>query len=672
MKTLKYIIFLLTLALTGLSLTGCNSEDNLNTDPYGNDISVLSFGPCPVLRGGTLHFLGSNLDQIAEIDLPGADPITQYEVVKAGQESEITIQVPAEKCDTGIVVLKTRKGGVIRTITPVTYREDIVVKDFYVGSDKSSKTGSVGDVVTIEGDYLNLFHGVIFTDRDTIPESQFTEHSRYMIRVIIPKEAKTGVLKLTDLAEAPTEYETKEVLNVNLPEAKGIDNTHPKAGQNITVTGSSLEQIVAVKFQGATIEGVTAAGDGRSLTVAVPVKATDGEVTLVTASGVEIPAGTITTVVPTDLSYAPTSVKNGSTITVTGKDLDLVTTMQFSDGANGIDVDAVYKDGKVSAVVPEKAQAGELKLKLANGKTVSLDYKLVEPTVTKFSPAVVTAGNKIAIIGRDLDLVASVTFPGDSPLQGEDMKASEGGSAITVGVPAAAYGTGCTLNLKNGTTVEVKAGLTVHAATMPAVNGAANGVVGEYVTITGKNFNNIESLYIGATKVTKFKDKTNRSLTFQVPATLASGSYTFIAVQPDGTKVELGTFIVKSKEADLAEYARYEDQSSLVSWPFNFDWSSGTGKMRIFKADLKKLGVKEGSQLIIYKEAGQAGQVQINNANWGAVVTVADRDGTSTKIVQVFDAAMMDAINNVSDGWSDTAFILQGDLKGVTKMAIMP
>ena len=118
MKTLKYIIFLLTLALTGLSLTGCNSEDNLNTDPYGNDISVLSFGPCPVLRGGTLHFLGSNLDQIAEIDLPGADPITQYEVVKAGQESEITIQVPAEKCDTGIVVLKTRKGGVIRTITP--------------------------------------------------------------------------------------------------------------------------------------------------------------------------------------------------------------------------------------------------------------------------------------------------------------------------------------------------------------------------------------------------------------------------------------------------------------------------------------------------------------------------------------------------------------------------
>jgi hypothetical protein len=192
MKNIKHILFLLVIALTGLSLTGCNSEDNLDTDQYGNDISVLSFGPCPVLRGGTLHFLGSNLDQISEIDLPGADPITQYEVVKAGRESEITIQVPAEKCDTGIVVLKTQKGGEIRTLTPITYREDIVVKDFYVGSDTSSKTGSVGDILTIEGDYLNLFHGIIFAENDTVTEDQFTEHTRYSIKVAIPKEAKTA------------------------------------------------------------------------------------------------------------------------------------------------------------------------------------------------------------------------------------------------------------------------------------------------------------------------------------------------------------------------------------------------------------------------------------------------------------------------------------------------
>ena len=112
MKKYYNTFIMLVIALMGLSLTGC-SNDDLNTDQFGNDITLQSFGPCPVLRGGTLHFMGSNLDQISEIDLPGADPITQYEVLKSGRESEITIQVPAEKCTTGTVTLKTAKGGVI-------------------------------------------------------------------------------------------------------------------------------------------------------------------------------------------------------------------------------------------------------------------------------------------------------------------------------------------------------------------------------------------------------------------------------------------------------------------------------------------------------------------------------------------------------------------------------
>lgn len=672
MKNIKHILFLLVIALTGLSLTGCNSEDNLDTDQYGNDISVLSFGPCPVLRGGTLHFLGSNLDQISEIDLPGADPITQYEVVKAGRESEITIQVPAEKCDTGIVVLKTQKGGEIRTLTPITYREDIVVKDFYVGSDTSSKTGSVGDILTIEGDYLNLFHGIIFAENDTVTEDQFTEHTRYLIRVAIPKEAKTGNFKLTNLAETPTEYESKEVLTVNLPEATGIDNTKPKAGQTITVTGTSLDQIVSVKFQGATVTDVTTAADGKSLSVVVPATTTDGEVTLVTASGVEIPAGSITTVVPTDLSYAPAPVKNGSTITVSGKDLDLITNFLFPNGDKGIEVAATYKDGKISATVPATAQPGTLTLELANGKTVTLEYKLVEPAITKFTPAAVTAGAKIAIIGTNLDLVESISFPGETAQKATDLKVNEAGTTATVTVPAAAYGTGCTLNLKNGTTVEVKSGLTINAATSPAISGTASGTTGEYTTITGKNFNNIEAIYIGTTKVTKYKNKENTTMTFQVPSTLAAGSYEFSAVEADGTKVALGTFTVKSAETDLITDLGYKTMGgAAITYPFNFTWDD-SGRFRIMKSDLKKLGVKVGSKLIFYKETSATGQVQINDCNWSSITTVSDWNGNTNQVVYTFDAAGMKAVNETSDGWSDTALILQGDLKSVTKIVVLP
>ncbi len=98
---------LAVVALLGLSLTACDNDD-LSTDQYGSDVRVQAFGPCPVLRGGTLFFYGSNLDQIKEIDIPGADPITSIEVLERGGHSKISIQVPAEKCDTGIVVLKTQ------------------------------------------------------------------------------------------------------------------------------------------------------------------------------------------------------------------------------------------------------------------------------------------------------------------------------------------------------------------------------------------------------------------------------------------------------------------------------------------------------------------------------------------------------------------------------------
>ena len=85
-----------------------------------------------------------------------------------------------------------------------------------------------------------------------------------------------------------------------------------------------------------------------------------------------------------------------------------------------------------------------------------------------------------------------------------------------------------------------------------------------------------------------------------------------------------------------------------------------------------KLGVKKGSKLIVYKDASVTGQVQINDAKWSVLYTIADWKGTETQIVQEFDDKMMNAINNVSDSWSDTAFIIQGDLGKANKIVILP
>ena len=406
MKKISKIFAMLVVALVGLSLTACNDGDDLSTDQYGNDISLQSFGPCPVLRGGTLYFYGTNLDQIESVNLPGADPITAYEILQSGYNSKISIQVPAEKCEPGQIVLKTKKGGEITSVSPITYREDIEITKFFVGNE-GTIVGNVGDVVTIKGDYLNLMHGVIFAGSDTIKEAEFVGHDRYTIQVKIPVEARTGVITLTDTLKDGTSLETKEELTINTPEATPIENRNIKAGEILSIKGSAFDQIASVKFEGATVDAADFKSQSATeITVAVPVKATDGTFYVVTKSGVEVPVGNIITVVPTQLVATPNPVKNGAEITITGKDMDLITGIAFPN-AKESKLNKV-ETTKVTSTVPEDAQKGDITLSLDNGKTVVVAYTLVEPTVASCTPAAITAGEKTVIKGTDLDLVKSI------------------------------------------------------------------------------------------------------------------------------------------------------------------------------------------------------------------------------------------------------------------------
>ena len=674
MKKISKIFAMLVVALVGLSLTACNEGDDLSTDQYGNEISLQSFGPCPVLRGGTLYLYGTNLDQIESVNLPGADPITAYEILQSGYNSKISIQVPAEKCETGQIVLKTKKGGEITSVSPITYREDIEITKFYVGNE-GTLVGNVGDVVTIKGDYLNLMHGVIFAGSDTIKEAEFVGHDRYTIQVKIPVEARTGVITLTDTLKDGTSLETKEELTINIPEATPIKDRNIKAGEVLSIKGASFDQIASVKFEGATVDAADFKSQSATeITVAVPDKATDGTFYVVTKSGIEVPVGNIITVVPTQLVATPNPVKNGAELTITGKDMDLITGIAFPNAAAS-QLNKV-ETTKVTATVPEDAQETTkdgtgIILSLANGKTVTVAYTLVKPTVASCTPAAITAGEKTIIKGTDLDLVASITFPGDVE-QTVEKFAAQNANAIAVTVPAACAGTGFKLNLKNGTTIEVKDALSIKAATDPAIASITPGeaTAGSTITITGKNFQNIQNLYIGSYKVNRYTSRTNTEIVCQVPANAEVGTYKIVMEDPDGNKIEGPEFKVVPAEKDIATITTNMDNSA-IKYPYNFTWDD-TGRFRIMKADLIKLGVKVGSKMLFYKEAGATGQVQINNANWVGIDTVSDWNGDQNCVVKVFDAAMMEAVNSISDGWSDTAFILQGDMKNITKIAILP
>lgn len=661
----SFLWLVLLLICSTFAFTSCDRDD-LNTDQYGNEISVLSYGPNPVLRGGVLTFKGANLDQITEIDLPGAEAITSINVVTSGKNSEINIEVPAEKCEPGIVTLKTAKNGEIKTLTPITYIENLKFTGFYVGENKENLIGSVGDVLTLEGDYLNNITSVIFANGYTMDAESFKSQTRYQIQLVIPAEAGEGRFQISD----GNNYMYSEgALSINAPEIdanNAIGKSLIKAGETEVLRGTSLDQIASIELNGATVEAADFKSQTASeITFVISSKVADGEITAVTKSGIRIPFGEITTVVPSQLVATPSPIKNGKEITISGKDMDLITGIAFPN-AKESKLNKV-ETTKVTSTVPEDAQEGDITLSLDNGKTVTVAYTLVKPTVASCTPAAITAGEKTIIKGTDLDLVKSITFPGDVE-QTVEKFAAQNANAIAVTVPAACAGTGFKLNLKNGTTIEVKDALSIKAATDPAIASITPGeaIAGSTITITGKNFQNIQNLYIGSYKVNRYTSRTNTEIVCQVPANAEVDTYKIVMEDPDGNKIEGPEFKVVPAEKDIAELVTNMDNGK-ITYPFDFSWSSGSGKFYLTKEVFEKVKVKVGSKLIVYKDPTVKGQVQINkNENgWPNITTIADWNPSERKLEYVFDETAVEVANSCG-------FAIQGDLTGVTKIVILP
>lgn len=446
---MRKIFNILALASMCLSLLPGCKEELVSTDQYAKEgVSLNVYGPQPVMRGGELRFLGSNLEQISEVIIPGVSPITDIKVVQAGVPSEIRVIVPKDGPEPGLVTLRTDGGKEIVTKTELTYTEPILIESFSPVSVKP------GDVLTIKGDYLNLIHEVIFAEDVKVSEKSFRKHTRYEIEVAVPETARTGRIGIGDLDEVNSEnpdlmanviYSDDE-LTVAQPEVTRMTAPRYKAGETVTLTGRNFNYVAAVKLPGVTVSDFKVASGNGTLTFVLPAEAQDGDAVLVAKSGVEVIAGKYETVIPTSAVAAPKPVKAGAGLVVSGNDLDLVTTVSLP---NSGETEFTYADGKLTFTVSDAAQEGDITLAMANGKSVTTAFVLVKPVATAYSANPAAAGSEITIEGTDLDLVKSVTFGGDLTVE---VEAAE--TEIKVAVPTTASSGALKLNLANGTSIE--------------------------------------------------------------------------------------------------------------------------------------------------------------------------------------------------------------------------
>lgn len=531
----------------GLSLTAC-SEDDLDTNQYQQGVHLNVYGPQPVMRGGQLRFLGSNLDQISKIQIPGCDDITNIEVVKAGIPSEIKITVPKDGPLVGYLTLVTKTDEEIKTKTQLTYEEPIVFTSF------SPASIMPGETLTIEGDYLNLVHMIEFADGVQIPEKDFVSQTRYKIEVVVPEEAQTGKINLFDLDLTTVEdpsvalyniIESENALNVGTPtitkwssprgEAELTGNVTAKMGEAITVTGEHFGLVKSVMFtaqdRGTELLVFTTSEDGKTLTFALPEEAPDGDFVLVARSGVEIPVGTLTTVAPSECVVSPSPVKAGASLVITGKDLDVVNSIEMPNVSAEEEIKFIVNpDGTKLIIesVPETAQEGNLVLRMKNGKGVEVPFTLVKPVVTGYDNNTVSAGGALTIKGTDLDLVKKVQFGEGTDVV--EVKPAEDGKSITLTVPMNAKSGKPTLTMANGTSVDglelnIEEAIFCYITEMPDFSNKENiPEAGSTMTVPVKNGDKLESVFINGKKVNHVYAEKTSMLTVAIPKDASSSS----------------------------------------------------------------------------------------------------------------------------------------------------
>lgn len=595
---MKNIFKISSLLLAIFALTCCRDAQEIDTAQYSKGtVKLVSFGPNPIMRGAPVRFFGSNLDRIVNVEVPGIGDVDNIEVVETGERSEIRVNLPSEGTLPGKLTLVDDKGKKYTTQVELTYVEPIVFDSF-----KANEPAFPGDVITFSGDYMNLVKAVIFEGGAKADVQVIDRHNA---KAIIPAEALSGKVCLSDEGEIANLLYSEAELTMGEPKVKSVSVDPAKPGNDLTISGEYLNMIQSVKFAGETVLGLeelSVASDNASLTLTLPATAQSGDVIAISYAGKEYTAGSIEMVVPTELAIEGQPLKAGSEVKITGKDLDIVTSVNFPS-AEGVEY--VYADGVITLNVPATATEGDVSLNMANGDVVTVAVELVHPTVTKVAPVELKAGENIVIEGTDLDLITSATLGGKPVAIVEQSETSL--SLVTENTSVSGK---IVLTLANAETIEPSEEISLSYDSLIIVTEMPSAEhIGAMVTLKGANFMMIESIYIGEEKVTTYVTRTDEELSFIMPYNKI-GTYSVKFRLISGDEETCPRSIEVLNELDIKviwegnEHINWTGMQTLA-WG-GYDWSS----------------VKKGTLLNIYytlDESADYWQLRPANGSWSAL-----------------------------------------------------
>lgn len=592
-KTYKFpALWMMCLMLFScLTFTACDNGDDEDTNQYKGGISLNVFGPSPVSRGGVLRFLGSGMDKVTAVVIPGCDDITDIEVVS---DTEIRVTVP-QTAQPGLVVLKTPKGD-ITTKTELTFTEPIALEAFAPAEVKP------GSELTITGEYLNLIKEVIFADEVTVPADEFVSQSRQEIKVIVPDSAQTGKFILSDGAEIPNWIYSEGELEVTLPSVEApLDLVDKKPGDVIRVSGKNFDLVKKVQMpNGDEVEfTMTASSEGDELTFTLPDNVSDGEVTVLPASDVKVVVATVVVATPSNVVAVPAvNLRGGDMITLKGTNMDLVTDVTFPDVEEAVGLES-QNSTEIKVLMPAAAISGDLQLNTNSGKATAVSIATAKPENISYSAATVPAGEALTVKGVNMDVVSAVVFSGNVEVTVSDATAT----AISLTVPTTAETGALLLKMANGESVEAPS-LTIEkpvCAYLPALPDKL--VRGRIVELEIVNADKLTNVLLNEAAVQYINDAAKGVLMLNVPAEL-NGTYSLKLISSNG-EIAYDVLVVANEE-------------TVWAGPLDISWGDG-GRVLVPAVSFAK--VTAGTVMKVYFDQKDQtwAQAQFNYGDWSGI-----------------------------------------------------
>lgn len=592
-KTYKFpALWMMCLMLFScLTFTACDNGDDEDTNQYKGGISLNVFGPSPVSRGGVLRFLGSGMDKVTAVVIPGCDDITDIEVVS---DTEIRVTVP-QTAQPGLVVLKTPKGD-ITTKTELTFTEPIALEAF------ASAEVKPGSELTITGEYLNLIKEVIFADEVTVPADEFVSQSRQEIKVIVPDSAQTGKFILSDGAEIPNWIYSEGELEVTLPSVEApLDLVDKKPGDVIRVSGKNFDLVKKVQMpNGDEVEfTMTASSEGDELTFTLPDNVSDGEVTVLPASDVKVVVATVVVATPSNVVAVPAvNLRGGDMITLKGTNMDLVTDVTFPGVEEAVGLES-QNSTEIKVLMPAAAISGDLQLNTNSGKATAVSIATAKPENISYSAATVPAGEALTVKGINMDVVSAVVFSGNVEVTVSDATAT----AISLTVPTTAETGALLLKMANGESVEAPS-LTIEkpvCAYLPALPDKL--VRGRIVELEIVNADKLTNVLLNEASVQYINDAAKGVLMLNVPAEL-DGTYSLKLISSNG-EIAYDVLVVANEE-------------TVWAGPLDISWGDG-GRVLVPAVSFAK--VTAGTVMKVYFDQKDQtwAQAQFNYGDWSGI-----------------------------------------------------